>query len=98
MKKRIYRATELTKVNIEQLAEKVKGKRVIFGVDIAKQDNYGALLIWGEKVPLITIKWRHPERSRQVVQALKRLCAVKSGSCHGTQRDIWRSGTQVVLG
>lgn len=77
MKKRIYRATELTKVNIEQLAEKVKGTRVVFGVDIAKQDNYGALLICGDREPLITIKWRHPERSRQVVQVLKRLCAAK---------------------
>jgi|GEM_PF-3403322 len=33
MKKRIYRATELTKVNIEQLTEKVKVERVVSGVD-----------------------------------------------------------------
>jgi len=75
MKKRIYRATELTKVNIEQLAEKVKGKRVVFGVDIAKQDNYGAVMLWAEKEPVMTIKWRHPERSSQMVQVLKDLGA-----------------------
>jgi transposase len=75
MKKRIYRATELTKLNIEQLAEKVKGKRVVFGVDIAKQDNYGAVMLWAEKEPVMTIKWRHPERSRQMVQVLKDLGA-----------------------
>ena len=75
MKKRIYRATELTRLNIEQLAEKVKGKRVVFGVDIAKQDNYGAVMLWAEKEPVMTIKWRHPERSRQMVQVLKDLGA-----------------------
>lgn len=77
MKKRAYRSTEITKVNIAQLAEKVKGKKVIFGVDIAKQDNYGALLIWEEKEPVITIKWRHPERSREMVQVLKSLGATQ---------------------
>ena len=77
MKKGVYRSTEITKVNIEQLAEKVKGKRLVFGVDIAKQDNYGAVMIWGQKDAVITIKWRHPERSREMVQLLKGLGAAK---------------------
>lgn len=103
MKKRLYRSTEITKVNIAQLAEKVKGQKIVFGVDIAKQDNYGALLIWGEKEPLITIKWRHPERSRQVVQVLKRLCATKveialepSGTYGDPVRSLfWEEGIEV---
>jgi transposase len=103
MKKRAYRSTEITKVNIAQLAEKVKGKKVVFGVDIAKQDNYGALLIWEEKEPVITIKWRHPERSRQMVQVLKSLGATKvevalepSGTYGDPVRSLfWDEGIEV---
>jgi transposase len=103
MKKRAYRSTEITKVNIAQLAEKVKGKKVVFGVDIAKQDNYGALLIWEEKEPVITIKWRHPERSREMVQVLKSLGATKvevalepSGTYGDPVRNLfWDEGIEV---
>jgi len=103
MKKRAYRSTEITKVNIAQLAEKVKGKKVVFGVDIAKQDNYGALLIWEEKEPVITIKWRHLERSREMVQVLKSLGATKvevalepSGTYGDPVRSLfWDEGIEV---
>jgi transposase len=103
MKKRVYRSIEITKVNIAQLAEKAKGKKVVFGVDIAKQDNYGALLIWEEKEPIITIKWRHPDRSREMVQVLKNLGATKvevalepSGTYGDPVRKLfWDEGIEV---
>ena len=103
MKKRVYRSTEIAKVNIAQLAEKVKGKKVVFGVDIAKQDNYGALLLEEQKDPLITIKWRHPAKSREMVQVLKSLGATKvevalepSGTYGDPVRSLfWNEGIEV---
>ncbi len=103
MKKHVYRSTEITKVNIAQLGEKVKGKKVVFGVDIAKQDNFGALLIGEQKEPVITIKWRHPERSREMVQVLKSLGAAKvevalepSGTYGDPVRNLfWDEGIEV---
>ena len=103
MKKRVYRSTEITKVNIAQLAEKVKGQKIVFGVDIAKQDNYGALMLEEQKEPVITIKWRHPGRSREMVQVLKNLGATKievalepSGTYGDPVRKLfWDEGIEV---
>lgn len=76
MKKREYRATDITKVNVEQLSEKAQGKRVVFGVDIAKNNNYGCLMNEKQEA-LITIKWGHPKQSRQMVEMIRRLGALK---------------------
>lgn len=103
MKKRIYRSTALLKVNIAQLAEKVKNKRVVFGVDIAKHDNYGAVMLWGENQPVMTIKWRHPEQSRQMVQVLKNLgaeaveVAMEPSGTYGdpVRKLFWEAGIPV---
>ena len=103
MKKRVYRATDITKVNIEQLSEKVKGKKIVFSVDIAKQDNYGAIVLEGHWEPIKTIKWRHPERSREMVQMIKGLGAAKvevamepSGTYGDPVRKLfWEEGIEV---
>lgn len=60
MKKRVYRAVAIRKVNIEQLKEFTSGKRIIFSVDAAKIDFYGAFYNEDKEVGL-TIRWKSPD-------------------------------------
>ena len=74
MKKRSYRAVKVNKVNEDKLAEKVKGKHVVLGTDMAKEECFGRLLT-KEKEVLITIKWKQIEGTRSLVGLLNRLPA-----------------------
>jgi hypothetical protein len=37
MKKRIYRGVNVKKVDVERLADSVRGERVVFGLDVAHE-------------------------------------------------------------
>jgi transposase len=72
MKKRIYRAVSVKSLNREKLAELVKGHRVVFGVDVAKEDFVGAFMNEGREI-IQTIKWKSPGEVADIVTLLKEL-------------------------
>jgi hypothetical protein len=72
MRKRIYRVVSVKSVNREKLAEFVKGHRVVFGVDVAKEDFVGAFMNEGREV-VQTIKWTSPGEVADIVALLKDL-------------------------
>ncbi len=56
MNKHRYKATEVQRLNWSALADIIKDQRVVFGVDVAKEELYGSLLITESEV-LTTVKW-----------------------------------------
>ncbi len=69
MNKRRYRTTEVNQVNSKRVAEQGGGQRVVFGVDVAKEDFVGTLLKPDRSV-LKTIRWSHPPQTPELLQGL----------------------------
>ncbi len=69
MKKRSYRAVEVKSVDFSRLEEEFKGQRMVFGIDIAKELQFGAIISNEEETRLI-VKWRHPEETAEWVKNL----------------------------
>ena len=44
MKKRVYKATKVKKINLAKLKRDVEGKNIIFSVDVAKEDFMATIL------------------------------------------------------
>ena len=59
MSKHRYQAKELQRFDWAQLTEDVQGQRLVFSVDVAKENFYGAFMI-SPMEALGTIKWQHP--------------------------------------
>jgi len=74
MKKRIYRAVNVKDVSFEALFRAVEGKRIVVGIDVAKEVFYAALMSEAPEVCTI-VKWNHPKQTRQFVGLLKALAA-----------------------
>lgn len=74
MKKGTYRAVQVKDVNVKKLAEAVEGGRVVFAVDIAKEVQYAAVVSEARGV-LVTVKWKQPQETREVVAWLGQLGA-----------------------
>lgn len=72
MKKRTYRAVNVKQIDLDKLNSMVEGKEISVGSDIAKEDNFAVLMDTSYK-KLITIKWKHPEQTREVVALLSNL-------------------------
>jgi transposase len=72
MRKRIYRAISVKRVNKEKLAKFVEGQRIVFGVDVAKEDFVGAFMSESQEV-IQTIKWKSPGEVVDAVDLLKEL-------------------------
>lgn len=62
----------IKKVDIEQLREFTAGNRIVFSVDAAKTDFYGAVYNEAKEVG-ITIKWKSPDEVVVMLAALKGL-------------------------
>ena len=73
MSKRTYRAKEIKRVEVSALSEQVSGRAVVFGVDVAKQWQYGALQVAGEVLGIW--RWRQPEETRELLSLLRSLGA-----------------------
>lgn len=71
MKKHRYQATNVNDVPWDQLAELADGQPLVFGVDVAKEDLFGVLMT-PERDVLRTIKWQHPNQTRELVGHLQR--------------------------
>ena len=65
MKRRRYRATNVKQANWEKIAALGAGERVVFSVDVAKDDFFGVLMKTDRSV-IETIKWVHPHQTREV--------------------------------
>lgn len=74
MKKRAYRAVNVNKIDNAKASAAVKGQRVVLGVDIAKQTNFGRLMT-EEREVVATVKWTQVSQTRAMVQWLQELQA-----------------------
>ncbi len=69
MKKRRYKATNVKRVNWERIGAQTEGQRIIFGVDVAKEDFF-AVLMNADYSVIETLKWVHPQQTRALVAHL----------------------------
>ncbi len=69
MKKRRYRATNVKQANWEKIGSLAAGQRMVFSVDVAKDDFFGVLMKTDRSV-IETIKWVHPHQTREVGEHL----------------------------
>jgi transposase len=74
MKKRMYRAVDVKRVDWERLSATAAGQRVVVGVDVAKERPFAAVRVEGGEVVLLW-KWRQPWENTQVVEKLSGLGA-----------------------
>ncbi len=63
MKKRVYKAIKVKKLNVEKLKKEVEGKAIVLGVDVAKEDFVAAIMTKEHQV-IVTISWKHPSESQ----------------------------------
>lgn len=63
MKKRIYKATKVKHLNLENLKKAVEGKDIVLSVDVAKE-AFMAVIMGKDKKTIITISWKHPVESQ----------------------------------
>jgi len=65
MKKHRYSATNIKQADWKNLGRGTAGRRVVFGVDVGKDDFFGVLM--QEDLGVVaTLKWKHPEQTRDL--------------------------------
>ena len=69
MKKRVYKATKVKKLNLEKLKKEVEGKDIVFSVDVAKKD-FMATILGQDREVIITIRWKHPSESQLLLDVM----------------------------
>jgi len=69
MKKRTYRGVNVKRVDVERLANAVRGKRVVFGLDVAKEAMAGSVAVDRDEVKL-NVKWSHPKETMELIELL----------------------------
>ncbi len=93
MKKRRYKATNVKQVNWEVVAAQTQGQRIIFGIDVAKEEIFAVLMKIDQSV-IETIKWVHPQQTRELsahlLNDLKCSCLEVVLEPSGTYRDALR--------
>jgi transposase len=72
MKKRRYRATNVKQANWGKIGSLAAGQRIVFSVDVAKDDFFAALMTTDRSV-IATIKWVHPQQTGEVGEHLRDL-------------------------
>ena len=89
MNKHRYQAKELQRVDWTRLAEDVIGQRLVFSVDVAKEDFYRAFMVSPSEA-LVTIKWQHPGETPSLGGYLGALPATRIEVVLETQRNLRR--------
>jgi transposase len=74
MSKRRYHSIERKQVDWAMLAERANGERVVFGIDVAKQDFVATVQVRPGEV-LARIKWQHPQETRTLLAGVAQLQA-----------------------
>jgi transposase len=69
MSKHRYHAVAFDDVKWVPIAEQGAGQRLVFAVDVAKEDFVGTLMGM-DRMPIETIKWTHPEQTRALVEEM----------------------------
>ena len=69
MKKRRYKAISANRINWEKISAQTQGQRIIFGIDVAKEDFF-AVLMKADQSVIETLKWVHPQQTREMVAHL----------------------------
>jgi len=67
MRKHLYRATALQRLDVEKLQNKVIERDCVLGIDVAKED-FAAVLMDGRRQVLEAIKWQHPGETPALVE------------------------------
>ncbi len=76
MKKNMYQSKKVKDIDVTRLGEAVKDKQIVFGIDIAKRDMYAVFMNESSEV-VLTVKWKHPEESQELLELLRSLPAAK---------------------
>jgi transposase len=76
MNKHRYQAKELQRVDWAQVGNEVCRQRLVLGVDVAKEDFYGALMVSALEA-LVTVKWQHPSETPALGAFLSALPAAR---------------------
>ena len=71
-KKRPYRAIRLSRVEVNDVLDQVKGQRVVIGVDVAKTKMVLAVMDESGQV-VVTVRWSHPVETESLVGFLEEL-------------------------
>ena len=87
MSKRRYNSVEFKRVDWDKVGEQMRGSRVVFAVDVAKE-NFVATLLDAEQRALVTLKWRHPGETLEVLDHIGRL-----GQCCQVEAVMEPSGS-----
>ena len=74
VKKRVYRSIPFQKVNIQKLNDAFENKRTVVGIDVAKEVFFAGFMQESGKMEL-TLKFTHPQESREFVKLLSELPA-----------------------
>ncbi len=72
IKKKIYHTVDIKKVDINKLKEFTAGKRIVFSVDAAKRNFFGAFQNT-DKETILNIKWQSPGEVGLLLTLLKKL-------------------------
>ncbi|MCP3870456.1 MAG: hypothetical protein GY703_20675, partial [Gammaproteobacteria bacterium] len=72
MNKRIYRATHVKQVNWRKAIQNTAGKALVLAIDVAKEEQF-AMLMDAESQAHITVKWRHPVETPELLKHLTTL-------------------------
>ncbi len=69
MKKHIYRTTDVKVADWTKIGKQTNNQRVVFGIDVAKEDMVGVLMK-SDRTVITTLKWQHPQESMALVERL----------------------------
>ncbi|MDA9004009.1 transposase [bacterium] len=72
MKKRTYRTKNVNKIHWVELKERLSGEVVSLAIDVAKEHQYAALSDEAADV-LELMRWKHPEQTPELLDALRTL-------------------------
>jgi hypothetical protein len=69
MKKHRYSAENIKQADWTTIRAQTSGRRIVFGVDVAKDDFFGVLM-QEDLTVRATLKWKHPEQTRELAAHL----------------------------
>jgi transposase len=75
MKKHIYKVVKINAVDREWLANEVRGKAVVVGNDVAKENHRAAVVLAETGRTVVTLAWQAPGEQRDFVALLRSLPA-----------------------
>ncbi len=104
MKKRNYRAQKVNEIRWEAMADRVKERRVVWAIDVAKVEQYGVLMD-SEREVMVTVKWSHPAETPALLERLRDLpgesltAVMESTGVYGDtlRRQLREAGFEVHL-